>query len=92
MNSSIRQSNCTGLKDVCEIGTVGCSTVFPDHLSAGSYWGAGNSEDDMCQIDDKDDLGIQASVKFSPALLSADLNKVLISIDSMHAVMIWSLG
>ncbi|KAL5782551.1 hypothetical protein ACOSP7_007580 [Xanthoceras sorbifolium] len=75
MNSLIRRSNCTGLKDVCEISSVRCSTVYPGHSSGGSYWGASNFDDDMCQIDDKDDFGIRASVKFNSVLASADINK-----------------
>ncbi|XP_044498627.1 mitogen-activated protein kinase kinase kinase NPK1-like [Mangifera indica] len=75
MNSSIRQSTCPGLKDVCEMGSVRCPIVYPECLSAGSYRGANNCDDDMCQIDDKDDFGVRASVKFSSTFESADLNK-----------------
>ncbi|KAK3189994.1 hypothetical protein Dsin_029555 [Dipteronia sinensis] len=75
MNSLIRRSSCTGLKDVCEIGSVMCSTGYPNLSSRGSYWGASNCDDDMCQIDDKDDFGIRASVKFNSVLASADINK-----------------
>lgn len=82
MNSLVRHSTCTGLKDVCEMGSVRCSTVYPENLSAGSYWRTGNIDDDMCQIDDKDDFGIRASVKFNSALASADLDKVIISLKS----------
>ncbi|KAH9765182.1 mitogen-activated protein kinase kinase kinase 3 [Citrus sinensis] len=73
MNSLVRRS--TGLKDVCEMGSVRCSTVYPENLSAGSYWKAGNCDDDMCLIDDKDDFGISASVKFNSSFASADLDK-----------------
>ncbi|XP_031271803.1 mitogen-activated protein kinase kinase kinase NPK1-like, partial [Pistacia vera] len=75
MNSLIRQSTCSGLKDVCEMGSVRCSTVYPERLSAGSYWGANNCDDDMCLIDDKDDFGVRASVKFNSTFESADLTK-----------------
>lgn len=78
INSEIR-STCTGLKDVCEMGSVRCSTVYPGKLSEpGSYWRGSNCDDDMCQIDDKDDLDFGASVKFKSILASADLNKVII--------------
>lgn len=60
------------------MGSVRCSTVYPEHLSAGSNWGANNFDDDMCQIDNKDDFGVRASVKFNSTFNSADLNKVLI--------------
>ncbi|KAJ0093874.1 hypothetical protein Patl1_25423 [Pistacia atlantica] len=75
MNSLIRQSTCSGLKDVCEMGSVRCSTVYPERLSAGSYWGANNCDDDMCLIDDKDDFGVRESVKFNSTFESADLTK-----------------
>ncbi|CAL5416433.1 unnamed protein product [Camellia sinensis] len=39
------------------------------------HWGSGNCDDDMCQIDDEDDLVIGASSKFDSALLSDDFNK-----------------
>ncbi|KAK2646947.1 hypothetical protein Ddye_022142 [Dipteronia dyeriana] len=75
MNLRNSRSSCTGLKDVCEIGSVRCSTVYPNLSSRGSYYGASNCDDDMCQIDDKDDFGIRASVKFNSVLASADINK-----------------
>ncbi|CAL5413536.1 unnamed protein product [Camellia sinensis] len=39
------------------------------------HWGSGNCDDDMCQIDDEDDLVIGALAKFDSALLSDDFNK-----------------
>ncbi|XWS54017.1 hypothetical protein CRYUN_Cryun10bG0051800 [Craigia yunnanensis] len=75
INSEIR-STCTGSKDVCEMGSVRCSTVYPGKLSEPVYyWRASSCDDDMCQIDDKDDLEFGASVKFNSVLASADLNK-----------------
>ena len=60
------------------MGSVRCSTVYPGKLSEpGSYWRASSYDDDMCQIDDKDDLGFGSSVKFNAVLASADLNKVI---------------
>ncbi|XP_022762027.1 mitogen-activated protein kinase kinase kinase NPK1-like [Durio zibethinus] len=75
INSEIRPT-CTGLKGVCEMGSLMCSTVYPGKLSEpGSYWRASSCDDDMCQIDDKNDLEFGASVKFNSVLASADLNK-----------------
>ncbi|KAF5736839.1 mitogen-activated protein kinase kinase kinase NPK1 isoform X1 [Tripterygium wilfordii] len=75
LNSIIRRSTRPGLKDVCEISSVRCSSVFPESLSrAGSSWEAGRFDDDMCQIDDKD-LLVGASTRFNSAIESADLNK-----------------
>ncbi|CAL5377613.1 unnamed protein product [Camellia sinensis] len=45
---------------------------FPGNVP---HWGSGNCDDDMCQIDDEDDLLIRASTKFDSALLSDEFNK-----------------
>ncbi|XP_031378437.1 mitogen-activated protein kinase kinase kinase NPK1 isoform X2 [Punica granatum] len=72
LNSLIGRSSSGGLKDVCEIGSTRCSTIYPEsHLGVKSPWGAGE-DDDMCQIDDKDDFAISASDKFKSI---SDLNK-----------------
>ncbi|XP_037494301.1 mitogen-activated protein kinase kinase kinase NPK1 isoform X2 [Jatropha curcas] len=76
INPVIRRSACAGLKDVCEMGSIRYSTVCPEHIpESGSYWGEVNFDDDMCQIDDKDDFAISASAKFKSVFVSADLNK-----------------
>ncbi|KAL7251841.1 hypothetical protein ACSBR1_013652 [Camellia fascicularis] len=62
------------LKDVGN--SVRCSTIYPDKFSGrGPLWGSSNCDDDMCQIDDNDDLVVGASMKFNSVLLSHDLNK-----------------
>lgn len=67
----IRRSTCSGLKDVCDMGSIRCST-----LQTGSYWRTGNCDDDMCEIGDKDDLLCSGgSNRFNSVLASADLNK-----------------
>ncbi|XP_022861803.1 mitogen-activated protein kinase kinase kinase NPK1-like isoform X1 [Olea europaea var. sylvestris] len=60
------------LKDVNDGDVVRCSTVYPNQLSQSrSFWQPVNSDDDMCQIDDSDDL-----VFGTPAnLLSRDYNQ-----------------
>ncbi|XVE81555.1 hypothetical protein DITRI_Ditri15bG0074200 [Diplodiscus trichospermus] len=76
MASGINLSNSSTLRDVCEMGSERCSTVYPGKLSEpGSYWRARSCEDDMCQLDDKDDLEFGTSVKFNSVLASADLTK-----------------
>lgn len=78
MNSVFRGSTCAGLKDVCEMGSMRSSTIYPQNLpSSGSYWAEANFDDDMCQIDDKDDFVVSASARFKSAFASADLNKVM---------------
>ncbi|CAN4113438.1 unnamed protein product [Withania somnifera] len=67
--SDIRAS-CNGLKDVCDVSTVRCSTVYAENsLGKESLWRLGNSEDDMCQMDN-DDFMFGASVKCSSDLHS----------------------
>lgn len=66
-----------GLKDACDMAGVRCSTIYPEKFSGnGSTWKSSNCDDDMCQIDDKDDLMFKSSVKFGSVLHSTDCNKV----------------
>lgn len=76
MNLEARRS-CNGLKDVGNLGGASCSTIHPEQFSeGGSLWQPVNFEDDMCRIDDNDDLGLGASTKFKQTLLSSDCNQV----------------
>ncbi|CAJ2630303.1 unnamed protein product [Trifolium pratense] len=69
---SIQGSTCTGLKDVHQMDSLRFSTVYhANPLNAGSYQGTDNYDDDMCQIDDKDDFLVASSVN-SKSLLAAD--------------------
>ncbi|XP_050240474.1 mitogen-activated protein kinase kinase kinase NPK1 isoform X2 [Quercus robur] len=84
LNHVIRMSTCTGLKDVCEMDSLRISTVYPQNslnLNVRS-WGLSNPDDDMCQIDDKDDLMVGASVKLKSIIVSDDLNKFDGSLES----------
>ncbi|KAM3707384.1 hypothetical protein ACB098_02G022900 [Castanea mollissima] len=84
LNHVIRRSTCTGLKDVCEMDSLRISTVYPQNslnLNVRS-WGLSNPDDDMCQIDDKDDLMVGASVKLKSIIVSDDLNKFDGSLES----------
>lgn len=42
-------------------------------LKPGSYQGAGNYDDDMCQMDDEDDIFAASSVKANPLLAADDI-------------------
>ncbi|XP_050372335.1 mitogen-activated protein kinase kinase kinase NPK1 [Argentina anserina] len=76
MNVSIRRSTCAGLKDICDMGTVRCSTVYPNNISGGSScWGGNNTDDDMCQLDDSDDIMLGSFAKFNSVMASGGLNK-----------------
>ncbi|CAL5389827.1 unnamed protein product [Camellia sinensis] len=70
----IIRATYTQLKDVHN--SVRCSTIYPEKFPENvPHWGSGNCDDDMCQIDDEDDLVIGASGKFDFTLLSDDFNK-----------------
>lgn len=76
MNPVIRRSTCTGLKDVCEMGSLRCSTAYPPKFLRVASWGASNCDDDMCLTDYNDELLVDASIKLKSILGSDDLNKV----------------
>lgn len=62
--------------DVCNLGTLNFSTVNSEKLAGSRHeWGENNSDDDMCQIDDKDDFAVGAEAKFNPVMCD-DFNKV----------------
>ncbi|CAL1411407.1 unnamed protein product [Linum trigynum] len=79
INPSIRRSTCGGLKDVGDMGgNMRSSIICPESTSgSGSYWhGTSSLDDDMCQIDDKDDfMVVRTSSKFKSVFSSTDLNK-----------------
>ncbi|XP_057538830.1 mitogen-activated protein kinase kinase kinase NPK1-like [Amaranthus tricolor] len=65
--SNVMRSISGGLKDICNMGSVRCSTVYPEKFGISPLWGTSTSDDDMCIIDDKDDFSVGASAqpKFS---------------------------
>ncbi|KAK9292804.1 hypothetical protein L1049_020784 [Liquidambar formosana] len=64
-----------GFTNVCNLSDLSCSTLCPDKLSESRHiWGTNNSDDDMCQIDDKDDFMV-GEVKSSSVLTCVDFNK-----------------
>ncbi|KAF3457180.1 hypothetical protein FNV43_RR01837 [Rhamnella rubrinervis] len=70
------RSTCAGLKDIFDMGSVRCSTVYPENLSGvDSHWGPMNHDDEMCQIDDQADLMVSSLVKFRSTSVSNDLTK-----------------
>lgn len=78
MNLEARRS-CNGLRDIGELGGASCSTINPGQFSGGSLWQPVNyddDDDDMCRIDDNDNLAFGTSTKFRHSLLSSDCNQV----------------
>ncbi|KAL2922541.1 Mitogen-activated protein kinase kinase kinase NPK1 [Bienertia sinuspersici] len=74
-SNAIRSIN-GGLKDICNMDSVGCSTVYPDKFNGISpLWGTHTSNDDMCMIDDNDDFAVRASAQTNSVMLTDDLPK-----------------
>ncbi|XP_021750350.1 mitogen-activated protein kinase kinase kinase NPK1-like isoform X1 [Chenopodium quinoa] len=76
IRSNVMRSISGGLKDICNMGSVRCSTVYPDKFSGTSpLWGTNTSDDDMCIIDDKDDFAVCPSAQSNPTMLADDFSK-----------------
>ncbi|KAJ0262030.1 hypothetical protein HA466_0050340 [Hirschfeldia incana] len=76
INSLMRRSTCSGLKDVCELGSLRSSHIQPEKSNnSGFGWRDGDS-DDLCQID-MDDLCNISSLSNNVLLQSRDLNKAI---------------
>ncbi|CAA0834761.1 Mitogen-activated protein kinase kinase kinase 3 [Striga hermonthica] len=73
MNIEAKRS-CIVLKDVGQYGGIRSSIVHPEQLSGrSSTWKPTDSDDDMCRIDDDDDLAFgAASEKVSPNMVVSD--------------------
>ncbi|GFY91952.1 NPK1-related protein kinase 3 [Actinidia rufa] len=70
------QDNYAGSMDICNLGSLSCSTVNFDKLAGSRHiWGANNSEDDMCQIDDKDEFMVGREKKSSSGLMPDNFNE-----------------
>ncbi|KAI4345596.1 hypothetical protein L6164_012702 [Bauhinia variegata] len=73
MNSRNLEPTCTSLKDICQMDSIRCSTVYPESLlKAGSYRRV-DDDDDMCQIDDQDDLVVGTLGKSKSFFASDDI-------------------
>lgn len=75
INPVIRMSTCTGLKDVCEMGSLSCSIAYPPKSLKMGSWRTSKCDDDMCLTDYKDELSVDSSIKLKSILGSDDLNK-----------------
>ncbi|XP_062006212.1 mitogen-activated protein kinase kinase kinase ANP1 isoform X2 [Rosa rugosa] len=53
---TFEMSTCRDSSDMCNMGSLHCSVINPDKVLESTHiWGR-DSDDDMCQIDDKDDV------------------------------------
>lgn len=69
-------TNDSSLLDVCELGNLSYSTGYTGNSEAKPNCGMSNSDDEMCQYDDKDDVMVVGEVKFNSILLPDNFNKV----------------
>lgn len=52
-----KMSTCLDVNDVCNLGSLHCSTVSPEKSFESRHpWRRNSSDDDMCQIDDSNDI------------------------------------
>lgn len=67
------------------MGSVRCSTVYPDKFSGITpLWGTNTSDDDMCMLDDKDDFALSASATSNSMMPADDFCKVKLFIYSSY--------
>ncbi|EXB50596.1 Mitogen-activated protein kinase kinase kinase ANP1 [Morus notabilis] len=66
---TFKTSTCSDTTDICNLGSLHCSIVSPRKLLERSNWKGNGSDDDMCQIDDKDDI-TASEVKLNSSLIS----------------------
>ena len=67
-----------GSEDVCNLGTLDFSTVDSEKFSEGKHiWRKHDLDDEMCQLDEKDDLLVGGETKFNNILIPDDFSKVL---------------
>lgn len=72
-------TNSPGSLDVCNLGTLNFSTVNSAELKVRKLeWGAENSDNDMCQLDEND--FVEGGVKLRSVSTLDDLTKVYIYI------------
>uniref|UniRef100_A0A7N0V6Y0 mitogen-activated protein kinase kinase kinase n=1 Tax=Kalanchoe fedtschenkoi TaxID=63787 RepID=A0A7N0V6Y0_KALFE len=65
-----------GLKELCEMGSVRCSIMYPENSRGkGFVWGVNSCDDDMCMIDDKDEFEFDESAKLKCSSISGDCYK-----------------
>ncbi|KAL5786605.1 hypothetical protein ACOSQ2_008997 [Xanthoceras sorbifolium] len=69
-----QSSTCRDSSDICNLGSLSCSTVITEKLAGSRHaWVSRKSDDDMCQLD-KDDL-MAGDVKVHSVLMPVDLDK-----------------
>lgn len=71
MNLGTKRS-CNGLRNTGNLIGTRCSSIYPDQHS---MWKPVNFDDDMCQIDDDDDL-VLGEYRFTSTMVSKDCNEV----------------
>ncbi|KAM1234482.1 hypothetical protein ACFX2J_004054 [Malus domestica] len=66
---TFKMSTCSDSDDMCNLGSLQHSTIHPNKLlESRAIWGRNSNDDDMCQIDDKDDT-MGGKVQLSSSLM-----------------------
>lgn len=69
-------STCPDSDDMCNLGSLQHSTKHPNKLLGSRHvWGRNSSDDDMCQIDDKDDTMV-GEAKLGSSLMPDNLKVI----------------
>ncbi|KAM1525992.1 hypothetical protein ACFX10_010384 [Malus domestica] len=66
---TFEMSTCPDSDDMCNLGSLQHSTIHPNKLlESRAIWGRNSNDDDMCQIDDKEDTMV-GELKLSSSLM-----------------------
>ncbi|XP_022150775.1 mitogen-activated protein kinase kinase kinase NPK1 [Momordica charantia] len=67
-----KTSTHLGSSDICNLDSLSCSKVYTGNEQENDIWGTNNSDDEMCQIDDKDDFMLD-EVKLRSSIIPENL-------------------
>ncbi|KAL6139239.1 hypothetical protein ACLB2K_064516 [Fragaria x ananassa] len=69
---TFEMSTCRDSSDMCNMDSLHCSTIHPDRVLESTHIWRRDSDDDMCQIDDKDDVMV-GEVNLNSSYMPDDL-------------------
>lgn len=68
-------STCRDSSDMCNMDSLHCSTIHPNRVLESTHIWRRDSDDDMCQIDDKDDVMV-GEVNLNSSYMPDDLKVI----------------
>ena len=68
-------STCRDSSDMCNVDSLHCSTTHPDKVLESTHIWRRDSDDDMCRIDDKDDV-VVSEVKLASIYMPDELKVI----------------